>query len=173
MADTDFTPNDSTAPEPTASTQAKSHFARAVEEVKAGAQALGKDAQARADGYREKLAGASDQWSDKGKEKSAEAREKAYDYANQGKAKASGAISGLGKLVEDTAARIDETVGVQYGNYARSAGAAIRDAGARLDEKSLEELGDDAKTFVREKPALAVGLAAATGYMLARMFRRR
>ena len=48
MADTTFTPNDDLTPDPTAKTAAKSHFAKAVEEAKAGAQALGKEAQERA-----------------------------------------------------------------------------------------------------------------------------
>ena len=74
--------------------------------------------------------------------------------------------------MEENAAVIDEKVGVQYGNYARSAGATIQDAAVRLDEKTLEDLGADARDFVREKPALAVGMAVAAGYALARLFRR-
>ncbi len=53
MADTTITPNDDVTPEPTAEDNAKSHFAKAVEEAKAGAQALGKEAKERADSYRE------------------------------------------------------------------------------------------------------------------------
>lgn len=173
MADTTVTPNDDTTPEPTAESEAKSHFQKAVEEAKAGAQALGKEAQGRADEYREKLNQTKDEWTSKGREKTGEARDKAYDYANQGKAKASQAMSGLGKLVEENASAIDEKVGEKYGNYARSAAKSMQDAATRLDEKSLEDLGADAKEFVREKPALAVGLAAAAGFFLARIFRRR
>ncbi|MBV1917902.1 MAG: apolipoprotein A1/A4/E family protein [Sphingomonadaceae bacterium] len=169
MANSKNTPNDDLPPEPSA----KSHFSKAVEEAKAGAQALGKEAQGRAEDYRDKLSHTTEDLSSKGREKSGEAKDKAYEYADQGKAKASEAISGLGKKVEENAAVIDETVGVQYGNYARSAASTIQDAATKLDDKSLEELGDDAKEFVREKPALAVGLAAAAGYMLARLFRRR
>ncbi len=81
-------------------------------------------------------------------------------------------MRGLGKMVEDSAMTIDEKVGVKYGDYARTAAKSIDDAAAKLDEKSLEDLGEDAKEFVREKPALAVGIAAAAGFMLARLFRR-
>ena len=172
MPDSTLTPEDDVTSKSAARTEAKGHFAKAVEEAKAGAQALGKEAQGRAGEYREKLHQRKDELSGKGREKGDEARDKAYDYASQGKAKASEAISSLGRMVEDNAAVIDEKVGVQYGNYARSAGASMKDAASRLEEKSLEELGADAREFVREKPALAVGLAAATGYMLARLFRR-
>lgn len=173
MADTTLTPNEDTKPEPTSASEAKSHFAKAVEEAKAGAQALGKEAQGRAGEYREKLNQTKDQWAGKGREKSGEAKEVAYDYANQGKSKASQAIAGAARLVEENAVALDEKVGVKYGNYARSAAQSMQDAATRLDEKSLEELGEDAKQFVREKPAVAIGLAAAAGYMLARVFRRR
>lgn len=175
----DATVNDDTSANASA---AKGHFAKAIEEAKAGAQALGKEAQERAGEYREKLNQKKDEWSsearaksgdakDKASEYAAEGKAKAYDYATEGKAKASQAISGLGKLVEDNAGAIDEKVGEKYGDYARSAAKSIQDTATKLDEKSLEELGEDAKEFVREKPALAVGLAAAAGFMLARIFR--
>ena len=48
----------------------------------------------------------------------------------------------------------------------------MSDLAIRLDEKSLEDVGEDLRTFVREKPALAVGIAAGVGYMLARLLRR-
>jgi len=173
MADTTFTPNDDLTPDPTAKTAAKGHFAKAVEEAKAGAQALGKEAQERAGEVRDKLAQQKDDLSAKGREKSSEAKDMAYDYAVQGKAKATEGMQKFGKLVEDNAAMIDEKLGVQYGNYARSAAATINDTATKLDEKSLEDMGEDVKTFVREKPALAVGIAAVLGFMLARLFRRR
>ena len=172
MADTTFTPNEDLTPEPTAKDEAKSHFAKAVEEAKAGAQALGKEAQDRAGEVRDKLHQQKDDLAAKGREKRGEAKDMAYDYAQQGKAKATEGMHKFGKLVEDNAAMIDEKLGVQYGNYARSAAATISDTASKLDEKSLEDIGEDAKTFIREKPALAVGIAAGVGFMLARLVRR-
>ena len=98
MANSKNTPNDDLPPEPSA----KSHFSKAVEEAKAGAQALGKEAQGRAEDYRDKLSHTTEDLSSKGREKSGEAKDKAYEYADQGKAKASEAISGLGKKVRRT-----------------------------------------------------------------------
>lgn len=195
MSDTTITPNTDTTPEPTAHEPAKSHFTKAMEEAKAGAQALGKEAQERAGEYREKLNQTRSEWTSEARAKSGEARDKAHDYAHDakekaygyaneakdkaygyaqdGKARTSEAISGLAKLVQENASKVDETVGEKYGDYARSAAQSMQDAATRLDEKSFEELGEDAKEFIREKPALAVGLAAAAGYMVARVFRRR
>ena len=163
---------DSTATDtPKTSTDAaKGHFAKAVEEAKAGAQALGKDAQERADVYREKFNEKSGDWMNEAKTRGNDARDRATDLANQSKAGASRAMSLVSKMVEENAPLIDEKVGVKYGDYARNAARSMQDAADRLDEKELAELGEDAKEFVRKSPGLAVGMAAVAGFMLARLF---
>lgn len=105
------------------------------------------------------------------KVKGQQAKDKAWELANEGKAKASTAMSGIGKLVSDNAPAIDEKVGPKYGDYARSAAKSIQDAADWVEHKDLGELGEDAKEFVRKSPGLAVGLAAVAGFMLARLFR--
>ncbi|MFA7601545.1 MAG: hypothetical protein WCY29_00935 [Novosphingobium sp.] len=151
-------------PAATGEAPAKERFAKAIEEAKAGAQALGKEAQERADLYRDKLSSTGGEWT-------AQAKEKATGYANDGKAKASEAIAGLGKLVSENAGLIDDKVGAKYGDYARSAAQSMQDAAARLDAKSLDDLTEDAKQFVRQSPGLAVGIAAVGGFLLARLLR--
>jgi ElaB/YqjD/DUF883 family membrane-anchored ribosome-binding protein len=47
----------------------------------------------------------------------------------------------------------------------------VQDAASRLDEKSIDELGDDAKEFVRNSPAVALGIAAAAGYLIGRILK--
>jgi len=150
---------------------AKAKFARALEEAKAGVQQLGKEAQEKAGAYRQKAAAASGEMAEEAKVKGQHAKDKAYELANEGKAKASTAISGLSKMVNDNAPAIDEKVGPKYGDYARSAAKSIQDAADWVEKKDLVELGEDAKEFVRKSPGLAVGLAAVAGFMLAHMFR--
>lgn len=169
MADS-VTPNPDTTPEPTSTQEAKGHFAKAMDEARAGAKALGKEAQDRAGAYRDKASQAGNDWMDEAKARGGEAKVKAAEFANEGKAGASRAMTGLGKMVEDNAALIDEKVGEKYGDFARSAGKSIQDAAAKLDAKELGELGDDAREFVRKSPGLAVGMAAVAGFMLARLF---
>lgn len=151
---------------------AKQRFAKALEEARAGAEALTKEAQDRAATYRAKAASQSGEWIDEAKELGEQAREKAFVLAEEGKAKASEAISGLGKLVEENAATIDEKVGPKYGDYARSAAKGMKDAAEKIDNKDLGELGEDAKEFVRKSPGVAVAMAAAAGFLLSRLFRR-
>ncbi|KPH66552.1 hypothetical protein [Novosphingobium sp. ST904] len=161
---------------------AKSHFTKAVEEAKAGAQALGKEAQVAAEGCLEKLNKAKSEWSSEAKVRSDEAsakasafagdaKIKAADLANQGKAKTSQAIVGLSRVIDDNAGLIDEKVGPKYGDYARTASKSMAEAAARLDEKSLDELGEEAKEFVRKSPGVAIGVAVAAGFLFGRLFK--
>ncbi|MCB2078862.1 MAG: hypothetical protein KDE55_14340 [Novosphingobium sp.] len=170
MTDTTITPNSDTTPEP-GSEPAKSHFAKAIDEAKAGAKALGQEAQDRAGTYREKAHDKGNDWANQARAKGDEAKVRATELANEGKASASKAISGLSKMVEDNAGLIDEKVGAKYGDYARTAAKSMQDAATKLDEKELAELGEDAREFVRKSPGLAVGMAAVAGFMVARLFK--
>jgi len=152
---------------------AKSHFTKAMEEARAGAQALGKEALGKAGEVKEKLQSTSDDLAGQARVRSGEAREKAAGIANEGKARATSAMSSFGKLVEEQGDTVDGAVGEKYGAYVRTAGKSIQDTASKLDEKSFEEMGEDAKEFVRKSPALAVGMAAAAGFLLARVFRRK
>lgn len=161
---------EATAPAP-AVEPAKAKFAQAIEEARAGAEALGKQAQERAEQYRDKLAGVSSEWIDEAKALSGQAKERATELAVESKARASDAISNLGKIVGDTAPAIDEKLGPKYGDVARTAARSMQEAAAKIEAKDIAELGDDAKEFVRKSPGLAVGIAAVAGFFVARLFK--
>lgn len=150
---------------------AKNHFTKAVDEALAGAKALGSEAQNRAGEYREKLYERKDDLAGEAKVRTDEYKDKAYGLADDGKARASNALVGLSQLITDNAGTLDEKVGVKYGDYARGAAKSVQQAATRLDEKSIDELSEDAKEFVRTSPAMALGLAAAAGYLLGRVFK--
>lgn len=154
---------------------AKNHFTKAMEEAKAGAQALAGEC-------REKFTQTTGEWTGEAKSRSEEAKDKASafaadakikaaEYAVEGKAKTSQAIVGLSKLIDDNAGLIDDKVGAKYGDYARTASKSMQDAAAKLDEKSLEDIGEDAKEFVRKSPGMALGMAIAAGFLVGRLFK--
>jgi ElaB/YqjD/DUF883 family membrane-anchored ribosome-binding protein len=145
--------------------EAKSRFNAALEEARAGAALLGAEARERASAYGVQARERGDDWT-------TEAKTKAAELAIEGKAKASEAISTLGRVVNENAATLDERFGTQYGDYARSASKTLQTTAAKIEQKSVEQLGEDAREFVRKSPAAAVGLAALAGFLLARMFRR-
>ena len=150
---------------------ARARFSKALEEARAGAEALGQEAKERGEAYRETLAAKRGDLVEEARALTGEARERAAALANDGKARASDALSGLGKIVGDNAPVIDEHLGEKYGDYARTAARQIQEAAAKIESKDLGEIGDDAREFVRTSPGLAIGMAAVAGFLLARVFR--
>lgn len=186
MADIDTTTKAPTAPdvpaiplsdgaaESTASanlSEAKGRFGKAIEEAKAGVEALKGEALDRTAAAKEKAAGAASDWTEQANAYAAQAKEKGLELAKQGKSKASDALGLLGNTISTSATTIDEKLGVQYGDYARSAARSVQEAAASLESKDFAELGEDVKSFVRKSPATAIGIAAVAGYMFARLFR--
>lgn len=159
-----------TAPEATVSpshtAEAKSRFNAALDEAKAGAAELAAEAKERGAVYRDTARTKGEDWT-------VEAKTKASELATEGKTRASDALSQFGKLVGDNAPTIDEKLGAKYGDYARSASRKLQETATSLDNKTIDDIGEDAREFVRKSPGLAVGIAAIAGFMIARLFRGR
>lgn len=101
----------------------------------------------------------------------AQATEKAYGFVAQGKDRAVGLLDNVTQLVDDAAAQIDEKAGEQYGAYARQASQAVAGLADNLRDRDVEVLIDDARDLVRKSPAIAIGAAAAVGFLLARVLK--
>ncbi len=98
-----------------------------------------------------------------------EAGDRARSYADQGKAKATGALDQLVAMLNDAAGQVDEKLGSQYGQYARSAADQVQGFSSTLNDRTVDELLDDARDLVRKSPAAAIGVAAAVGFVAARL----
>lgn len=157
------------APAPVA--EAKSRFNAALEEAKAGAAALRAEAENRLGTVSETAKGKGTDLVAEAKTYGEQALGKAGDLAVEGKKVTSDAIASLGKVVGESAGQIDEKLGEQYGDYARKASRSLQETSAKLEAKSVEELGEDARAVVRKSPGVAVGIAAVVGFFLARMLR--
>ncbi|WP_295529752.1 hypothetical protein [Novosphingobium sp. Chol11] len=147
-------------------------FNKAIEDAKANAAALKEQAIERSAAVREKVAETASDWSQQASQMAAQAKEKSVELANQGKSMASEALATVGTTISENAGLIDEKLGVQYGNYVRGTAKSIKDTAAKLDAKELSEIGDDVAGFVRKSPATALGIAAVSGFLFARLFRR-
>ena len=154
---------------------ARARFAKALDEARAGAEALGEEARQRGRAVSGKLSEAVAakrvDLVEEARALSEDAKVRAAGLANEGKTRASDALTGLGKVVGDTAAVIDEHLGEKYGDYARVAARQIHETAAKIEAKDLSEIGSDAREFVRTSPGLALGMATVAGFMLARLFR--
>ncbi|MDG6079576.1 hypothetical protein E3U23_10255 [Erythrobacter litoralis] len=152
--------------------EAKSRFSAALDEAKAGAAALKAEAGERASAYRTQAKGKGEEVKGQARLKGDDAKMKGKELAVEGKGQASKGLRTLGEKVNENAYRVDETLGAKYGDYARSASSSLAGYADRLDEKSVDELTEDAREFVRKSPGLAVGMAAVAGFMLSSLFRR-
>lgn len=172
MADTTLTP-DTAATDTNEDLSAKGRFSKAIEEAKAGAEALKGEAIDKGAAYKAKVSDTATDWIGEAKVYAGQAKEKGASLAVEGKAKASDALSSLGKAISDNAGTIDEKLGVQYGDYARTAARSIQETAAKLESKDLGELGDDVKEFVRKSPGFAIGIAAVAGFAIAKLLSGR
>jgi hypothetical protein len=150
----------------------KSRFSRAIDDAKASAESLRGDAIELTVAAREKATSTATEWTEQAGAYASQARDKSLELAQQGKAKTSEAIAVVGKAISDTAPVIDEKLGVQFGDYARSAAGALETTAEKLAAKDFVDLGEDVKQFVRKSPATALGIAAVTGFLFARLFSR-
>lgn len=100
-----------------------------------------------------------------------QASDKARDLAQAGKERATSALDSLVQTVEDAAAEIDEKLGSQYGDYARRAAEGIGNFSDSFRDKDVDELFNDARELVKRSPAVAIGAAAALGFVVARLAR--
>lgn len=98
-----------------------------------------------------------------------QATDKARDYVAEGKNRAGGALDEVSRLMGDAADTVDEKIGPQYGQYARTAAEGIAGFSENLKAKEIDDLVADATAFVRKSPAVAIGIAAALGFVVARL----
>ncbi|MEO9129935.1 MAG: hypothetical protein ABI240_01875 [Sphingomonas sp.] len=100
-----------------------------------------------------------------------DAGDKARAYAEDGKARAGGALDELARMMTEAAGTVDEKLGEQYGKYARGAAESVSGFSDSLKDKKLDDLIEDARGFVKKSPAIAIGTAAALGFVLVRLIK--
>lgn len=98
-----------------------------------------------------------------------EAVSAARNAANEGKDRASEALNSVSKAVEGAASLVEDKVGPSYGIYARKAADQVAGLAQTLQSKDIDDLIEDTRTFVRKQPMVAIGAAAAIGFVLTRL----
>ena len=91
------------------------------------------------------------------------------EAADQGKGKTSDALEELSRIVEEAAESIEERLGPQFSPAARRAAEAVSGLATTLRERDVDQLYEDVAGFVRRSPAVAVGIAAALGFVAVRL----
>lgn len=106
---------------------------------------------------------------DKTAELRGQAGDKVRQFADDGKARATGALDDLAKMLSDAADQVDEKLGAQFGQYARSTADHVQGFSSSLGETSVDDMVELARDFVRKSPAAAIGIATALGFVVARL----
>ena len=117
-------------------------------------------------GTREKLAG---QVREQVQTLKGQATDKARQFADQGKDRATTALDNFSQVVQDAARSVDERLGSEYGQYAHRAADAVTSLADGLRGKSVDDLLEDSRTLIRKSPGVAIGAAALIGFALARV----
>jgi ElaB/YqjD/DUF883 family membrane-anchored ribosome-binding protein len=100
-----------------------------------------------------------------------QATDKARAFAEAGKDRATSALDDLVKMMEDAAGEVDGRLGSQYGDYARRAADGIGSFSEAFKDKDVDQIFDEARELVKKSPAVAIGVAAAIGFVVARIAR--
>ena len=115
------------------------------------------------------VAGAKQALFDNGNKLMGQATDKARTFADQGKAVAGDKLDQIAQALSDAAETVEEKLGGQYAQYARSAADQVAGFSSTVRNKDVDELVEDVRNFVRASPAVAIGVAAAVGFALARV----
>lgn len=91
--------------------------------------------------------------------------------AEDAKAEIVKSMNGLVLQAHSLAANIDSMAGAPVGDLARQAADLLGAVQRGLDEKNVAELVADGQDLIRRQPTVALSVAVASGFLLARMMR--
>lgn len=100
-----------------------------------------------------------------------QASDRVRGFADDGKARASSMLDEFGGVLSDAARSVDERLGEDYGRYAHRAADAVSSFAGKVRDKSVDDILDDGRSFVRRSPAVAIGIAAVAGFALMRVIK--
>lgn len=100
-----------------------------------------------------------------------QAGDRARTLADDGKKQATSLLETIADVVADAAGSVEERLGGQYAGVGNRASDSIRSLASTLDERSVDDLLEDARSFVQRSPAVAIGIAAVVGFAVARVVR--
>lgn len=100
-----------------------------------------------------------------------QAGDRALGIANDGKRQATDFLTTVAQIIQDAAGSVEDKLGSQYSGFGNRAADQVSSLARTLDERNVDDLIDDARSFVRRSPAIAIGIAALVGFAVARVVR--
>ena len=101
------------------------------------------------------------------------AKKRVKEAAGDSRHFAADAIEGLASAARDVAEKLRDgnPASAKAAEFARGTADRMADFSSRLRDRDFRELADDARSVVRENPAIALGAAAVIGFALARFLK--
>ena len=99
-----------------------------------------------------------------------QATDKLRSFADEGKQQVTNSLDGLVDAAREIAGKIGDKGGPLAG-YAHTAADTLEHWASAVKDKSVEDLVDDGREFIRQQPGVAVGIAVAAGFVLTRLLK--
>lgn len=100
-----------------------------------------------------------------------EATSRARGFADDGKARATSLLDDFSEVIDEAAQAVERKFGTDYADYAHRASGAVSGLADKVRTKTIDDLIDDTRDFVRKSPGIAIGIAAVAGFMLVRLIK--
>ena len=79
-----------------------------------------------------------------------QAADRVRGFADEGKGCVTGLLENVSEVINDAARSVDEKLGEDYGDYAHRAANAVADFAGRIRDRSIDDILDDTRDFVRK-----------------------
>ena len=100
-----------------------------------------------------------------------QATTRARGFADDGKAKATSLLDDVSEVIDEAAQAVERKFGADYADYAHRASGAVSGLADKVRSRTIDDLIDDTRDFVRKSPGIAIGIAAVAGFMLVRLIK--
>ena len=100
-----------------------------------------------------------------------QAGDRARTFVEDARTRATDGIDDVVRMIHDAADEVDAKVGAQYGDYVRRAAGSVSGLSDAIKAKDVDTIFADAREFIQKSPGIAIGAAAAIGFVVARLAR--
>jgi ElaB/YqjD/DUF883 family membrane-anchored ribosome-binding protein len=100
-----------------------------------------------------------------------QATEKLRSFADEGKGQVAATLDGMVQAAREIADKLQDGSFGPIGGYATTAADTLQGWTDGIKNRSVEDLLDNGRQFVRSSPAVAVGVAVTAGFVLSRVLK--
>ncbi len=100
-----------------------------------------------------------------------QATTRARGFADDGKTRATSLLDDVSEVIDEAAQAVERKFGADYADYAHRASGAVSGLADKVRSRTIDDLIDDTRDFVRKSPGIAIGIAAVAGFMLVRLIK--